>query len=113
MRVCDQKVWSCVVVLMLLSAGGCHSSKALWGPASAVGGAAVGAAISSALSDHAWAPAGGALAGGIVGAGTYYIGKSAEEEEYASGYEQGLSDSIKRQYWIQARMQKVLRAEKE
>ncbi len=29
-------------------------------------------------------------------------------QSWSSGYEQGLSDSVKRQYWIQTRMQKVL-----
>jgi outer membrane lipoprotein SlyB len=108
MRLCERIIAIAIIPWIPIATGGCHSSKPLWGAGSTVGGAAIGAAVSRTMSDQAWAPVAGALAGGIVGAGVYHTHKSEQEEEFASGYEQGLSDSIKRQYWIQARMQRLL-----
>jgi hypothetical protein len=102
----------CLLVLVLPGWSGCHSSEALWEVGSVTGGVAAGALAGKAISDDPWVIAGGAAAGGAAGAGLNSLRKRKAEEEFLAGYEQGLSDSVKRQYWIQAGMQRALYQQK-
>lgn len=91
----------------------CQSADVLWDVGTTTGGIAAGALVGSAISDQPWVVAGSAAAGGIAGMGLNSMRKANAESQFMSGYEQGLSDSIKRQYWIQSGMQKMITGQEE
>jgi len=85
---------------------GCASSNV--GKAStAITGGALGAAIAHEASDgdQAWTTAGAAL-GTLTALGANALADANESRAYRSGYEAGMNQSVKQQYWIIQNRQK-------
>lgn len=101
--------WKRIVVLGIVTLGSaCQNPDLLWDVGTTTGGIAAGALVGSAVSDQPWVVAGSAAAGGVAGMGLNSLRKTQAESQFMNGYEQGLSDSIKRQYWIQSGMQRII-----
>jgi hypothetical protein len=95
---CGALLPACSMTDALYTAGG-----------SAVGGAA-GAFVGSKVSNNPAAPiigaAGGAAIGGIGTILAINSAKAGQRKQFQAGYDQGASDTVKRQYWISQNLQK-------
>lgn len=104
-----QKIVECLLLGVVAGyISGCASAGTLWDVGTLGSGVAAGALIGDAVTDSHWGPVGGAVAGGLTGIGLNSLRRSHEQDQFNNGYEHGLSDSVKRQYWIQVNMQKIL-----
>ena len=85
---------------------GCAATRTISDAAFGAGGAALGGAIGK---NHPAAIAGGAAGGILLSEGLHYAAKSQAGKAYASGYDQGRSDAVKQQYWLQQNQQATRR----
>ena len=85
---------------------GCVATRTISDAAFGAGGAALGGAIGK---NHPAAIAGGAAGGILLSEGLHYAAKSQAGKAYASGYDQGRSDAVKQQYWLQQNQQATRR----
>jgi phage tail tape-measure protein len=92
----------------LLSA--CSVTDALYTAGGSAAGAAAGAFVGSKASNNPVAPvigaAGGATIGGIGTILAINSVKAGQKKQFQQGYDQGASDTVKRQYWILQNLQK-------
>ncbi len=82
-------------VVCLMS--GCAATRPISDMALGAGGAALGAKFGK---NNPIAIAGGAAGGVLISEGLHYAAKSQANKAYASGYDQGRSDAVKQQYWL-------------
>ena len=81
---------------------GCAATRTL----SDVGFGASGAALGGALGkNHPAAFAAGSAGCILLSEGLHYAAKTQSEKSFASGYDQGRSDAVKQQYWLQVARQ--------
>jgi phage tail tape-measure protein len=89
---------------------GCSVTDALYTAGGSAAGAAAGAFIGSKASNNPAAPvvgaAGGAAVGGIGTMLAINSAKAGQRKQFQAGYDQGASDTVKRQYWILQNLQK-------
>jgi len=94
------------LLLLALLASGCATAgpdsagrtrNLMTTAATTAGGAYVGANNSH---DKAKGAAIGAAAGFVVGEAVNYFNTKAQREAFVAGYEKGLSDAVKQQYWV-------------
>lgn len=98
-------------ILPLLVLSGCATG--LGGMAADVGLAGAGGVVGYKVS-------GGKVGGAAVGAATGYVASKIAQSEYAkaaaeaekTGYDRGMNQAVKQQYWIMQNQQKSLPAEK-
>jgi len=88
----------CVVGLFT----GCAATRTLSDVGFGAGGAALGGVIGK---NHPAAIAAGAAGGILLSEGLHYAAKTQSEKSFASGYNQGRSDAVKQQYWLQVARQ--------
>jgi hypothetical protein len=88
----------------------CSVTDALYTAGGSAAGAATGAFVGSKASNNPVAPvigaAGGAAIGGIGTILAINSVKSGQRKQFQQGYDQGASDSVKRQYWILQNLRK-------
>ena len=88
----------------------CSVTDALYTAGGSAVGAAAGAFLGSKASDNPAAPVIGAASGAAIGGiGTILAINSAKDgqrKQFQQGYDQGASDTVKRQYWILQNLQK-------
>ena len=88
----------------------CSVTDALYTAGGSAAGAAAGAFVGSKASNNPVAPvigaAGGAAIGGIGTILAINSVKAGHRKQFQQGYDQGASDSVKRQYWILQNLQK-------
>ncbi len=95
------------ILILLMGAAlvvGCSSTgRVITGTALGAGGAAAGYYLSHGKPA---AVAGGAAAGVLLSEGLHYYKTKAEQQAFERGYQQAASDSAKRLYWAQQRLQR-------
>ena len=88
----------------------CSVTDALYTAGGSAAGAAAGAFVGSKASSNPVAPvigaAGGAAVGGIGTILAINSVKAGQKKQFQQGYDQGTSDTVKRQYWILQNLQK-------
>ena len=88
----------------------CSMTDALYTAGGSAVGAAAGAFVGSKASSNPAAPVIGAASGAAIGGiGTILAINSAKDgqrKQFQQGYDQGASDTVKRQYWILQNLQK-------
>ena len=88
----------------------CGVTDALYTAGGSAVGAAAGAFVGSKASSNPAAPVIGAASGAAIGGiGTILAINSAKDgqrKQFQRGYDQGASDTVKRQYWILQNLQK-------
>ncbi|MGB7791656.1 MAG: hypothetical protein WBL39_10615, partial [Terrimicrobiaceae bacterium] len=88
----------------------CSVTDALYTAGGSAAGAAAGAFAGSKASSNPVAPvigaAGGAAVGGIGTILAINSVKAGQKKQFQQGYDQGTSDTVKRQYWILQHLQK-------
>jgi phage tail tape-measure protein len=91
----------------------CSVTDALYTAGGSAAGAAAGAFVGSKASMNPAAPVIGAASGAAIGGiGTILAinsVKAGQRKQFQQGYDQGVSDTVKRQYWILQNLQKVKR----
>lgn len=104
----QQRHLAAVALLILLSILGFGCANGNLGKATTtVSGGALGAAIAHEASDgdQAWTVAGAAL-GTFTALGANALADANESRAYRNGYEAGMNQSVKQQYWIIQNRQK-------
>jgi phage tail tape-measure protein len=88
----------------------CSVTDALYTAGGSAAGAAAGAFVGSKASNNPVAPvigaAGGAAVGGIGTILAINSVKAGQRRQFQQGYDQGASDTVKRQYWILQNLRK-------
>jgi hypothetical protein len=88
----------------------CNVTDALYTAGGSAAGAAAGAFVGSKVSNNPAAPVIGAASGAAIGGiGTILAinsVKAGQRKQFQQGYDQGASDSVKRQCWILQNLQK-------
>jgi hypothetical protein len=88
----------------------CSVTDALYTAGGSAAGAAAGAFAGSKASSNPVAPiigaAGGAAIGGVGTILAINSVKAGQRKQFQQGYDQGASDTVKRQYWILQNLQK-------
>ena len=88
----------------------CSVTDALYTAGGSAAGAAAGGLIGSKASNNPAAPiigaAGGAAIGGIGTILAINSVKAGQRKQFQQGYDQGASDTVKRQYWILQNLRK-------
>ncbi len=93
------------LTLLLALAGlltGCAATRTVSDVGFGAGGAALGGVLGK---NHPAAIAAGAAGGILLSEGLHYAAKSQTGKAYTSGYDQGRSDAVKQQYWLQVQNQ--------
>jgi phage tail tape-measure protein len=78
----------------------CSVTDALYTAGGSAAGAAAGAFVGSKASNNPVAPVIGAAVGGIGTILAINSVKAGQKKQFQQGYDQGASDTVKRQYWI-------------
>jgi phage tail tape-measure protein len=84
----------------------CSVTDALYTAGGSAAGAAAGAFVGSKASNNPAAPVIGAASGGIGTILAINSVKAGQRKQFQQGYDQGASDTVKRQYWILQNLQK-------
>jgi hypothetical protein len=88
----------------------CSVSDALYTAGGSAAGAAAGGLVGQNVSGSPAAPIIGAASGAAIGGiGTILAinsAKAGQRKQFQQGYDQGASDTVKRQYWILQNLQK-------
>ncbi len=88
----------------------CSVSDALYTAGGSAAGGAAGAFVGSKTSNNPVAPVIGAASGAAIGGiGTILAinsAKAGQRKQFQQGYDQGASDTVKRQYWVLQNLQK-------
>jgi hypothetical protein len=84
----------------------CSVTDALYTAGGSAAGAAAGAFVGSKASNNPTAPIIGAAIGGIGTILAINSVKAGQRKQFQQGYDQGASDTVKRQYWILQNLQK-------
>ena len=81
---------------------GCAATRTLGDVGFGAGGAALGGVLGN---NHPAAIAAGAAGGILLSEGLHYAARTQSEKSFVSGYDQGRSDAVKQQYWLQVARQ--------
>jgi len=90
------------VFLISLFAVGCAAVRPVTDMAAGAGGGALADQLSNG---DPYMTAAGAAGGVLLSEGAFYLAGKQATNAYIAGYEQGRSDAVKQQYWIQVHQQ--------